>query len=135
MVLLEARAAGLSVRPAGQSAQWPPGAALLWRPGARRRRLSKLRLSGNERLNSLNLDLIEEIVLDFWQWAFSDLQANSIRGIFAEWLVAKLLDIPLTVRDSWAESDLITPESIKIEVKTKAVLMTRASGGKGKSKR
>lgn len=83
-----------------------------------------MRLSGNESLNNLTSYLRNATVLDFWQWAFSDLQANNIRGIFAEWLVAKLLGIPLTVRDSWIEWDLITSEGIKIEIKTSAYLQT-----------
>ena len=57
-------------------------------------------------------------VLEFWQWAFGDLSDDDIKGIFAEWLVAKILDIPSKRRISWANSDLITSEGIRIEVKT-----------------
>ncbi len=67
-----------------------------------------------------NLPLKEATVLNFWQWAFSDLQMNDIRGIFAEWVVAQLLGIPLETRDSWQEWDLETPEGVTIEVKTSA---------------
>jgi hypothetical protein len=62
-------------------------------------------------------------VLDFWQWAFSDLCDDDIKGWFAEWLVGKLLKIPMTRRISWADSDLIigTPEkNLGIEVKSTA---------------
>jgi len=84
----------------------------------------RYRLTGGESLyNSLNVS-IQNTVLDFWQWAFSDLRSNNIRGIFAEWMVAKLLNIPLSVRDSWAEWDLVTDNGIKIEVKTSAYLQT-----------
>lgn len=82
------------------------------------------RLNGNECLHNSILDLKNDTVLDFWQWAFSNLQANNVRGIFAEWLVAKLLNIPLNVRDSWIEWDLITQEGVIIEVKTSAYLQT-----------
>jgi len=82
------------------------------------------RLNGNERLYAIIQGLKNDTVLDFWQWAFSNLRANNVRGVFAEWLVAKLLDIPLTVRDSWIEWDLMTPEGVKIEVKTSAYLQT-----------
>ena len=29
---------------------------------------------------------------DFWRWAYSDLTANAVRGVFAEYLVACALD-------------------------------------------
>jgi len=60
-------------------------------------------------------------LLDFWQWAFSDLQMNDTRGILAEWIVMKLLGIDsaqIPLRDSWGDSDLRTPEGVSIEVKT-----------------
>jgi hypothetical protein len=85
-----------------------------------------VRLQGNESLQTTIVDSQETTILDFWQWAFSDLQMNDIRGIFAEWLVAKLLDIPLDVRDSWQEWDLTTREGVKIEVKTSAYLQAWA---------
>jgi hypothetical protein len=62
-------------------------------------------------------------VLDFWQWAFSDLCDDDIKGWFAEWLVAKLLKIPTTRRISWANSDLIignSAKNLRIEVKSTA---------------
>jgi hypothetical protein len=77
-------------------------------------------LHGDERLYNSSLALEKATVLDFWRWAFSDLQMNNVRGIFAEWLVSRLLDIPLDVRDSWQEWDLKTPEGVTIEVKTSA---------------
>lgn len=86
--------------------------------------LSAATLTGSESLSAPNLDLQRATVLDFWRWAFSDLQANNLRGVFAEWLVAKLLDIDLTRRDSWAGWDLETQEGVRIEVKTSAYLQT-----------
>lgn len=82
------------------------------------------RLTGHEPINLTDLDHPDATVLDFWRWAFSDLRANNLRGIFAEWLVAKLLNLPLSVRDSWAGWDLETPEGVKIEVKTSAYLQS-----------
>lgn len=61
-------------------------------------------------------------VLDFWRWAFSDLRMNNVRGVLAEYIVAKLLDIPLQPRESWNSFDLETPDGIKIEVKAAAYL-------------
>jgi len=56
-------------------------------------------------------------LVDFWTWAFSDLCDDDLKGIFAEWLVMKLLDIPSVRRLSWANSDIITPDGVRIEVK------------------
>jgi len=63
---------------------------------------------------------------DFWQWAYSDLQQNNIRGILAEFIVAKALGIPLNVRDTWDDYDLETLDGFKIEVKSGAYLQSWA---------
>lgn len=60
------------------------------------------------------------MVLDFWRWAFSDLCDDDIKGWFAEWLVGLLLGLQLKRRVSWAESDHVTPEGVRIEVKASA---------------
>ena len=62
-------------------------------------------------------------VLEFWQWAFSDLCDDDVKGWFAEWMVGQLLRIPMTRRISWANSDLIVgdrPPYLRIEVKSTA---------------
>ena len=79
-------------------------------------------LTGNEQLRSSTASLENATVLDFWRWAFSNLQMNDVRGVFAEWIVAKLLNIPLNVRDPWSEWDLITRDGVRIEVKASAYL-------------
>lgn len=56
-------------------------------------------------------------LLDFWQWAFSDLCDDDLKGIFAEWLVHKLLGIVSPRRVSWANSDVVTPTRVTLEVK------------------
>lgn len=56
-------------------------------------------------------------IVDFWRWAYSDLMGNTTRGVFAEWLVARLLDLPATARVEWDACDLVTPEGVRIEVK------------------
>ena len=56
-------------------------------------------------------------LLDFWRWAFGDLCDDDIKGIFAEWMVLKLLGIPSERRISWANSDIITKDKVRIEVK------------------
>ncbi|MHB0998540.1 MAG: hypothetical protein ACYC27_04775 [Armatimonadota bacterium] len=88
-------------------------------------------LTGNEVLTNCP-DNQKSTVLDFWKWAFSGLKANNIRGIFAEWMVAKLLGLDVPIRDSWAECDLITPDGIKIEVKTSAYLQVWQQKGLSK---
>lgn len=60
----------------------------------------------------------EATVMEFWQWAFGDLSNDDIKGIFAEWLITKILELPSDQRISWANSDLITSDGIRIEVKT-----------------
>lgn len=101
--------------------------------------MANQKLTGNERLQSEISELHESTVLDFWQWAFSDLQANNLRGVFAEWLVAKLVGASLDhARDSWREFDLeITSDparNIKIEVKAAAYLQTWGKGDEPPSK-
>lgn len=59
-------------------------------------------------------------VQEFWQWAFGDLCDDDVKGIYAEWLVHKLLEIKSSRRVSWANSDLITPGGTRIEVKSTA---------------
>jgi len=69
-------------------------------------------------LVGINEPLERSSLLDFWSWAFSDLCDDDIKGIFAEWMVLKLLGIPSTRRVSWANSDLITKSEVGIEVKS-----------------
>ncbi|MFN0174046.1 MAG: hypothetical protein ACKVU0_05310 [Saprospiraceae bacterium] len=66
-------------------------------------------------------------LLDFWRWSMSDLVSNATRGIFAEFIVAQAMDISHdSIRDEWAPYDLISPEGIKIEVKSAAYLQSWA---------
>ena len=59
-------------------------------------------------------------VAEFWEWAFGDLCDDDIKGIYAEWVVTKILSIPSARRVSWANSDIITPEGVRIEIKSSA---------------
>ena len=78
-------------------------------------------LTGTESLIGLN-SIAGASMLDFWRWGFSDLLCNDIRGVFGEWMVARLLGIDSPPRDSWAPCDLVTPSGMRIEVKTTAYL-------------
>ena len=49
-------------------------------------------------------------LLDFWQWAYSDLLGNPNRGRLAEFIVARALGLGLSeVRTEWDVCDLVTP--------------------------
>ncbi|HCS38593.1 MAG TPA: hypothetical protein DIW44_03290 [Anaerolineaceae bacterium] len=80
--------------------------------------------SGNEPLINGDKQL-DFSLLDFWRWGNSDLLSNAARGIFAEFLVATALGIKIEKpREEWATYDLITPDGIKVEVKSAAYLQS-----------
>jgi hypothetical protein len=64
---------------------------------------------------------------DFWKWSVSDLVSNVTRGRLAEFIGATSLGIDLeTVRDEWQAYDLLTPEGIKVEVKSASYVQSWA---------
>ncbi|XHR92760.1 hypothetical protein ACFJIV_20780 [Mucilaginibacter sp. UC70_90] len=80
--------------------------------------------TGNESLihNSLPLNFT---LLDFWKWSISDILSNATRGVLAEFIVATAVNIDITtVRDEWGAYDLITPNGIKLEIKSAAYLQS-----------
>jgi len=80
--------------------------------------------SGQEQLTS-NGSTIGIKLIDFWKWSVSDLISNATRGRFAEFIVASALGINMeNVRDEWSAYDLISPEGIKIEVKSAAYIQS-----------
>lgn len=79
-------------------------------------------LTGKETLHGL--DDVNGTALDFWRWAFSDIKSNTLRGIYAEWLVARILSIPTPGRIEWENHDLVTSTGVKIEVKSAGVRQT-----------
>lgn len=88
-------------------------------------------LTGHERLIGPAAPDEGAAILDFWRWAFSDLRQNTLRGIFAEWLVAKLLGLPLRVpRDPWTPADLQALGGVRIEVKSGAYLQAWLDSGR-----
>jgi len=76
-------------------------------------------LSGDERFSGSELS-----VLDFWRWAFSDLRENVVRGILAEFLVARALGDASPLRRAWDNFDVTTPAGIRVEVKSSALLQS-----------
>lgn len=55
----------------------------------------------------------------FWRWAYSDLHCNTVRPIFAEYVVGTLLGIDLTLRVEWDAVDHVF-EGHGVEVKSGA---------------
>ncbi len=79
--------------------------------------------SGNERFHSARGDLGFEVA-DFWRWSTSDLTNNAMRGILAEFLVARGLGVQSDVRTEWDAYDLVTDEGVRVEVKSSAYIQT-----------
>lgn len=63
-------------------------------------------------------------LINFWQWAYSDLVGNTERGILAEYLVALACNIDDNARISWDAYDLKLDNGIRIEVKSSGYLQT-----------
>jgi hypothetical protein len=61
---------------------------------------------------------------DFWQWAFSDLLSNALRGVLAEYIVACAAGCTQRPRTEWDAYDLQTASGLKIEVKSSAYLQS-----------
>jgi hypothetical protein len=62
-----------------------------------------IRLTGDERFS----DDVSS-VLDFWRWAFSDLRTNIVRGVLAEYLVARAVGDGSPLREAWDNWDVTT---------------------------
>ncbi len=63
-------------------------------------------------------------VLDFWRWAFSDLRTNIVRGVLAEYIVARAVGDPSSLREAWDNWDVTTATGITVEVKSSAYLQS-----------
>jgi len=64
---------------------------------------------------------------EFWSWAFSDLKENTTRGVLAEFLVAKALDLPMESKAAWEPYDLDSVNGSRIEVKASGYLQAWAT--------
>jgi hypothetical protein len=62
-------------------------------------------------------------ILDYWEWAYSDILSNTNRSIFAEFLVASALNLLHNPRLEWDAVDLKYGNK-KIEVKASAYLQS-----------
>jgi len=63
-------------------------------------------------------------VAEFWRWSFSDLRSNIVRGILAEFLVAKAVGARELVRVAWDNFDVVSAARTRIEVKSSAYLQS-----------
>ncbi len=60
-------------------------------------------------------------VKDFWSYAARDLRSNVMRGVLAEWLVAKAVGAKEPMPE-WHHFDVLAPPDIQVEVKSSAYL-------------
>ncbi|MBD2261232.1 hypothetical protein [Pseudanabaena sp. FACHB-2040] len=73
---------------------------------------------------SQNSEPLPITTLDFWRWSSSGFLDNTTRGILAEFIVASALNLTSSLRVEWNAFDLITPEQVRIEVKSAAYLQS-----------
>jgi hypothetical protein len=72
---------------------------------------------------------VDATVRDFWAWTLSDLRTNTVRPMLAEFLVAKALGAAHRPRVEWDAYDVLTPEGIKVGVKSGAYVQAWAQSG------
>ena len=60
---------------------------------------------------------------DFWSWAYSDLMSNTVRPLFAEFLVGRCLGLIDKPRKEWDHVDFLYSGK-KVEVKSSAYVQT-----------
>lgn len=84
--------------------------------------------SGNEKLTFGDKELSSSI-LDFWSWAYSDIIRNVNRGAFAEFIVREAMNSQCgttpsrtNFRVSMDAYDLLSPDGIRVEVKSSAYI-------------
>lgn len=81
------------------------------------------RKTGEEQFRAKGKPL-DHNLFGFWQWAFSDLSSNTMRGVLAEYIVACALGIASDTRREWDAYDLITNDGVKLEMKSASYLQT-----------
>lgn len=69
----------------------------------------------------------DQTLLDFWKWGFSDILTNSLRGIFAEFLVGAAIGALNQSRIEWDAFDLQYKDK-KVEVKSAAYIQSWYNG-------
>lgn len=81
------------------------------------------KLEGSETFQHLN-EALPYTVHSFWQWAYSNLPANNLRGHLAEFIVASAVGDKSATRIEWADHDLVTLSRHRVEVKSSAYLQS-----------
>ena len=69
---------------------------------------------------------------DFWAWSLSDLRTNPVRPMLVEFLVARALGAADRPRTEWDAYDVLTPDGIRVEVKSGASLQAWAQASLSK---
>lgn len=69
----------------------------------------------------------DQTLLDFWKWGFSNILTNSLRGVFAEFLVGSALGSINQSRIEWDAFDLQYKDK-KVEVKSAAYIQAWYNG-------
>lgn len=82
-----------------------------------------MRKTGKEKFLSNGKEL-NFTVNDFWGWSSSEFMNNALRGVLAEFIVAKAINDPSEFREEWDACDLITPNGIKVEVKSSSYIQS-----------
>lgn len=85
--------------------------------------LPVVRKTGQERLY-IGSEPTQFSLLDFWQWSCSDLANNTLRGRFAEYIVACAMGLNSGIRVEWDAHDLLCVNGVTIEVKSAAYLQS-----------
>jgi len=81
------------------------------------KRIPVIKLTGNEIFKNVGDKKFS--VLEFWRYGFSNLNSNVLRGALAEFIVENALRTShkIDVRNPWGDSDVISTDGKKIEVK------------------
>lgn len=77
-----------------------------------------------ERFIAPETELNDVPVSAFWQWAYSSLLTDTVRGILAEFIVARLVGGHIVPQTPWQRWDVLMPADVRIEVKSSAYLNT-----------
>lgn len=81
--------------------------------------------TGHEHFH-LSGESLPDNLLGFWQWSSSNILANAMRGILAEYIVAMDIGGQGETRNLWDAYDLLTSDGIKVEVKSASYLQSWA---------
>ena len=82
-----------------------------------------VRRNGEERFINSETDAC---LSDFWAWAYSDLNGNTERSKIAEYIVSLAMCCADGVSEGWGAFDILSPEGIRIEVKSSAYIQSWA---------